>query len=47
MISKAEELGANGIEIDINAQKIHKLGVGIIVNDVPHIPFIEKFTLIN
>ena len=26
-------------EIDKNAQKIHKTGVGIVVNDVPSIPF--------
>ena len=30
------------LSFDRKAQKIHKMGVGIIVNDVPEIPFIEK-----
>lgn len=31
------------IKVDAQAQKIHQLGVGIVVNDVPPIPFLERW----
>lgn len=32
-----------GLKIDQAAQRIHQMGVGIIVNDVPSIPFLEQW----
>lgn len=31
--------------VDKLAQKIHRMGIGIIVNDVPHIPFEEQYEI--
>lgn len=31
------------VDFDRNVQKIHQLGVGIVLNDVPHIPFKTKY----
>lgn len=45
---KTQAIALNSaIRLDIRAQKIHQLGVGIIVNDVPPIPFLARWQQIE
>ncbi len=41
--AQAMGLSTHVLSLDKNAQKIHRLNAGIVCNDVPHIPFKEKY----
>lgn len=36
----------NSLNLDKQAQKIHRNGIGILVNDVPSIPFVEEYKVL-